>query len=201
MGLRWSERLWVHWSLAVLNWLLAVQIKVSEGCTFFLSISLTIQWLFKNMPHPCQPCYCAACNGALIAPCTWQLHASRLPLTSIPSFSAWSQQFGVAFTYEPSNSFPNSDNNHSFGYSQHDVEYSLLRGYTQPAAQPPCLLLTYVTVKTILLLTYIAVKNYISTDIFCCKNYISTNICYCKNYTFTYIYCCEKLYLYSHILL
>ena len=58
--------------------------------------------------------YCTACNGAFIASCIWQLHASHLSSTSIPSFSAWSQQFGVAFTNEPLNSFPNSNDNHSF---------------------------------------------------------------------------------------
>ena len=80
----------------------------------------------ENMPERRQPCHCPACNGALVAPLTRQLHASRIPPTSIPSFSAWSQQFSTAFTGEHSNSSLDSDNdsvNHSRGSSQHHTEH------------------------------------------------------------------------------
>jgi len=79
------------------------------------------------MSEPRQPCHCPTCNGALVALRTRQLHASCLPPTSIPSFPAWSQQFGVAFTGEPSNRSLDSDDDgvdHSPGSSQHNSEYS-----------------------------------------------------------------------------
>ena len=69
----------------------------------------------ENMPEPRQACHCPTCNGALVAPRTQRLHASRLAPTSIPSFSVWSQQFGVAFAGEPSDGSLNSDNDERGG--------------------------------------------------------------------------------------
>ncbi len=91
------------------------------------SDNLSLSYRLENMPGPRQPCPYPRCNGALVAPCTLQRHASHVLPASIPSFSAWSQHLAGATIWHPSQNSLGSDADgvdHTPSSSQDNIKYS-----------------------------------------------------------------------------
>ena len=96
--------------------------ELCSSCRSFIIRSTTLE----NMPDLHRPCPCTKCNGALIAACTLQRHASHVPPTALPLFSAWSQHLAGATTTQSSGSSDSDVDGvgHSHGSSQHNTEHS-----------------------------------------------------------------------------
>jgi len=96
--------------------------KLCPSCRSFIIRSTTLE----NMPDLRRPCPCTKCNGALVAARTLRRHASRVPPTALPLFSAWSQHLaGATMTQSSGSSDSDVDGvGHSHGSSQHDTEHS-----------------------------------------------------------------------------